>query len=315
MAERITDVATLRQDDSPHALMAMALESKADPAILSRLMDLQERWDATQARKAYVEAMSAFKRDVPSVLRKDAAVDFTTAKGRTHYKHASLGGIVNQVTVAMGKHGLSASWETKQAQGVVTVTCHVTHCQGHRESVTLSGPPDDSGNKNVIQQIGSSVTYLQRYTLLSALGLATADQDDADNRGPRKPVEMPTAKAPAAAPATDAGNTGAPPQDAPEGEHVTGTLETVTVKAGTGKGGKAWTRYGLTVAGQQYGTFDDKLGALAEELRNREVVLTWKAEGKYKTATDIALASGTPPPKDTDRPSAHTDGPQEKLPF
>ena len=70
------------------------------------------------------------------------------------------------------------SWSTGQTDGSVTVTCHITHEAGHRESVTLSGPPDDSGKKNKIQQVGSTVTYLQRYTLLSSLGLATADQDD-----------------------------------------------------------------------------------------------------------------------------------------
>jgi hypothetical protein len=46
----------------------------------------------------------------------------------------------------------------------------------------LSGEPDASGQKNKIQQVGSTVTYLQRYTLLALTGLATHDQDD-DGRG------------------------------------------------------------------------------------------------------------------------------------
>jgi hypothetical protein len=39
-----------------------------------------------------------------------------------------------------------------------------------------------SGSKNAIQAIGSAVTYLQRYTLLSATGLAAknGDNDGAD---------------------------------------------------------------------------------------------------------------------------------------
>ena len=50
--------------------------------------------------------------------------------------------------------------------------------QGHSESVTLSAPPDDSGKKNNIQQIASTVTYLERYTLLAATGTAVKEQDD-----------------------------------------------------------------------------------------------------------------------------------------
>jgi hypothetical protein len=44
------------------------------------------------------------------------------------------------------------------------------------------GCADATGNKNPVQQIGSTVTYLQRYTLLAATGLATSDSDD-DGRG------------------------------------------------------------------------------------------------------------------------------------
>jgi hypothetical protein len=46
----------------------------------------------------------------------------------------------------------------------------------------MTGPLDDSGNKNKIQQAGSTVTYLQRYTLLAVTGLSTQDQDD-DGQG------------------------------------------------------------------------------------------------------------------------------------
>jgi len=163
---------------STQHILALAVQKGADVGVLEKLMDLQERWEANEAKKLYVQAMTAFKQKCPAVLPKDGVVDFTSSKGRTHYTHATLGGIVTKVTALMGEHGLSVAWSTGQQNGGVTVTCHITHEAGHSESVTLSGPPDDSGNKNRIQQVGSTVTYLQRYTLLSALGLATADQDD-----------------------------------------------------------------------------------------------------------------------------------------
>jgi hypothetical protein len=53
----------------------------------------------------------------------------------------------------------------------------LAHCDGHAEETTLSGPPDASGSKNAIQAIGSTLSYLQRYSLVQMLGLAAADDD------------------------------------------------------------------------------------------------------------------------------------------
>jgi hypothetical protein len=167
------------ESKSPGQLIALALDRGADPGTLEKLMDLQERWEAGRNRQAYVTAMTGFKQEAPAVLVKGDKVDFQSAKGRTHYNYANLGSIVQEITAILGKYGLSASWETKQNErDEVIVTCHITHEAGHRESVTLRGPADDSGNKNRIQAVGSTVTYLQRYTLLAALGLATGEDDD-----------------------------------------------------------------------------------------------------------------------------------------
>ncbi len=168
---------------STNQLIALALEKQADPGTLEKLMDLQERWEAGQAQKAFVKAMSAFKQEAPSVLKKGDRVNFTTTKGTTSYNYANLGSIVQEITAMLGKNELSASWNTRQTdKGDVEVTCNITHVAGHRESVVLRGPVDQSGNKNPIQAIGSTVTYLQRYTLLAALGLATGESDD-DGQG------------------------------------------------------------------------------------------------------------------------------------
>lgn len=271
---RIRPESALAEQASPASMLASAIEHGIDTVTIGRMLDLQERYDAMQARKAYVEAMTQFKRDVPSVLKKDATVDFTSAKGRTHYKHATLGGVVNQITTAMSKHGLSAAWETRQEKGTVTVTCHITHAAGHRESVTLCGPYDDSGNKNMIQQIGSAVTYLQRYTLLSALGLATGDQDDAD-QPPKQAPAMPTRKAtaPEAPPATErkpdpVHQDQEPPR--PEGETVTGLVGAVTSKPTTTGG----TRYGVKVGEAWYNSFSDTVAQIARACKERGQAVT-----------------------------------------
>ena len=46
------------------------------------------------------------------------------------------------------------------------------------EENTLTGPVDATVGKNAIQAIGSTLTYLQRYSLVQALGLAASNDDD-----------------------------------------------------------------------------------------------------------------------------------------
>jgi ERF superfamily len=76
----------------------------------------------------------------------------------------------------------SHSWKMNQEGQWIKVTCILTHELGHSEETTLMGAPDNSGSKNAIQAVGSTVTYLERYTLLAACGLSTKGSDN-DGRG------------------------------------------------------------------------------------------------------------------------------------
>lgn len=155
-----------------------AIQHGADPATLEKMMELQERWEANEARKAYNAAMAAFKADPPHI-KKDRHVAFETTRGKTAYSHATLGNVVEVVSAALSKHGLAATWKTSTGdKGEVTVTCRITHSLGHHEETSLTSAPDASGGKNSIQAIGSAVSYLSRYTILSLCGLATYEQDD-----------------------------------------------------------------------------------------------------------------------------------------
>jgi hypothetical protein len=165
-------------------LLVMAVSQGAPIDQLERLMGLQERWEANEARKAYVTAMTAFKAAPPEIT-KNKLVSYSTTK----YTHATLDEVAGKVAAGLAAHGLSHSWKVQQEGEVITVSCTVTHALGHSESVSMSGAPDKSGQKNGVQQIASTVTYLQRYTLLAITGLAAKDQDS-DGRGNKPTLDM-----------------------------------------------------------------------------------------------------------------------------
>lgn len=167
---------------TPDQMLMTALEKGVAFDQLEKLLDLQQRWEANEARKAFVAAMARFK-SMNIRIEKNRHVNYTSAKGTTDYWHASLDHICDVVGPELASTGIAYSWETNQNEnGVITVACVLTHELGHSQRVMLSGAPDNSGGKNSIQSVGSTVSYLQRYTLLASLGLAAADMDD-DGKG------------------------------------------------------------------------------------------------------------------------------------
>ena len=167
---------------TPADLLRVALDSNADLDRLERLMRLQQEWEANEARKAYVAAIATFKKNPPTIL-KEKRVHFETSRGKTSYMHATLGDVTQPIIEGLAAVGISHRWDVEQPDGgMISVRCILTHEQGHSESVTMRAGRDDSGGKNAIQQVASTITYLERYTLLSITGLATHDMPDDDGR-------------------------------------------------------------------------------------------------------------------------------------
>ncbi|MCO8325944.1 ERF family protein [Burkholderia cenocepacia] len=165
---------------TPADLLRIAVESGADLDRLERLMSLQDRWEAKQAKQAYDIAFAAFKAEAV-VIAKGKDVSDGPLKGK---KYAELHDVVNAVTPALSKHGLSSSWKlTRDEKDWMEVTCYLRHVNGHEESVSMGGPPDVGGAKNAIQARASTKTYLERYTLKAITGLSEQD-DDKDGNPP-----------------------------------------------------------------------------------------------------------------------------------
>lgn len=167
---------------TPQDMIQQAIQSGSGVEVMERLLALQERHDAFQARKAFDDAMADLRSDMPTII-KDQSADF--GKGKTAYKFEDLSAVTEALSPIMAKVGLSFRWRTQSQQNGVAVTCVISHREGHSEETTLFAGLDTSGSKNAIQALGSAVTYLQRYTLKAAVGVAAAKDDDAQEAGNR----------------------------------------------------------------------------------------------------------------------------------
>lgn len=168
---------------SPAALLQIAVEQGADIDRLERLMDLQQRWEAAQARNAFNESLAEFKAEAVEIIKRKRVSYSNKSGGNTEYSHAELSDVIEAIAPVLSKNGFAWSWDVQQDKDWIKVTCHLRHRLGHIESVTMGGPPDDSGGKNRIQAIGSTMTYLERYTLKAVTGVAEKG-DDTDGRAP-----------------------------------------------------------------------------------------------------------------------------------
>ena len=159
-------------------IVQLVASKQINPEQLKELLEIQREHDADLAKKAYHHAMAEFRKRVPKI-EKDSVVDFTSSKGRTNYRHASLANTLNTINGLLGELGLNPSFITDDSDpSMIRITCVLTHKDGHSTENAMGGPPDTSGNKNLLQARSSTVTYLQRYTLFSILGLASSDDND-----------------------------------------------------------------------------------------------------------------------------------------
>lgn len=158
-------------------LMKMAVQAEGGLEKMGQLMELQERWEQNNARKAFNAAMSRFQSMLP-IIEKRGVVDYTTAKGRTFYQYAKLEDIAKAIQPALKETGLSYRFKQIQEGGIINVSCLVTHKDGHSDMTGMSSTPDVSGGKDQLKSIASAVSYLRRYTLTGILGIVVGGEDD-----------------------------------------------------------------------------------------------------------------------------------------
>lgn len=177
----MSEMVAANNDNSIMSIINNAVMSNASIEMIERLIAVKMKLDEHSARQAFFLDLSAAKSELPSFISKDKTVDFPTSNGkRVKYDHESLANITSKVNPILSKYGLSTIFDIAQ-KDTITVSCRLCHRNGHVETVTMSGSRDDSGNKNSLQQFGSTVSYLMRYTLKAALGIAAGDKEEDDD--------------------------------------------------------------------------------------------------------------------------------------
>jgi hypothetical protein len=181
---------------TPDPYLAVIERAARDPTVdivkFQQLMAMRERVEDRLAKQAFDNAIALAKGELGPIV-KNREVDFTSTKpgaSRTHYRYEDFAAVASAVDPVLARHGLSYRFRTDQQGPKLRVTCRVSHHDGYGEETSLEANNDTSGNKNDIQAVGSAATYLQRYTLKLALGLAAASDTDAHKEDDNPTIDV-----------------------------------------------------------------------------------------------------------------------------
>ena len=166
-----------------HPLIVALSRGEIDTVTMEKVMDLQERYEKREAEKAYNAAMVALKGELPTFIEQDKEVNFEDRSGKlVNYTHATAANVVSGIVPHLTEYGFSHSWIPRNDASMVYVKCRLTHADGHSEKCEIGAPPDLSGKKSLSQGVSSTITRLERYTILALLGIVTKDMREIDPR-------------------------------------------------------------------------------------------------------------------------------------
>jgi len=170
----------LAPDASSAQLVQIAIEKGVSVENLQVLAGLHERMAAIDARKAFFDALANFQRECPPI-KKSRTAKVTSSRSATQFSYtfADLEEIVRTIRPFAEKNGLSWNWDSEvSANGqMLKVTCTLRHIAGHSEQSSMTLPVESAAAMSPQQKYGAAMTFGQRRTLSSALGLVTTDSE------------------------------------------------------------------------------------------------------------------------------------------
>ena len=162
--------------NSAVSIIQHAMATGADPAYLRELLQVREQWEAGEARKAYSQAIADFQSRCPIIEKGDKA----------HNKaYAAMDRIWRTIRPLLDETGLSVVWTVNAlTEYGLHIEGEIRHRDGHSVGISYDLPmPEKVPGQNAAQVMGSATTYARRYSLCSALGIITGEDDDATAAG------------------------------------------------------------------------------------------------------------------------------------
>lgn len=144
--------------------------------VIERMLAVQERWEATQAEKAFNEAMERLQEALPPIIK--------NTKG-SKAMYAKLEDIDLICRPYLKQERFSISYDTDHVDGGCLTIGTLRHSQGHKITSKIWMPLDGFGNKamNALQGMNSSNSYGKNRVFCNLLNIVPVGEDDQGEAG------------------------------------------------------------------------------------------------------------------------------------
>lgn len=182
-----TEITTI-QEPSVGMMLGSALTAiqsgEVTPAhvdVLKGLMELHERHQAREDKRAFAAALAALQGETIRVVATKKVEP--KPDGTCRYKFAPYEEIMAQVQPILSRHGFSITFDTEVGDQRLTCICTLTHSSGearqNRFAVRYGKPPGSSDAQGDM----STKSYAKRGALCDALNIVIDHDDDARTVG------------------------------------------------------------------------------------------------------------------------------------
>lgn len=195
----------LQLSDEPRSMLAVVMEAvrdpSMDPARLREFLEIGKELEAREAKKQYVSAFMAAKKDLDCIkIRKDGKIVYEDKPGKRGgtIKFMRYDDIADVVRPVLAAHDLAATFGYEFIATPPRTVCVMTvsHRAGHAEQFRSVPLPlsDSGGGKNEVQGAGSVSSYGRRYVICPAFDIVAEGEDD-DGSGSGVPEKITDAQA------------------------------------------------------------------------------------------------------------------------
>lgn len=174
---------------APASLLETVMRAVADPGIdparLREFLEIGKDLEAIKAKKEYVAAFLAAKRDMDGIkITRRGKIIYAAKGGKPGgvVRFARYDDIADVVKPILAKHDLAATYNYEYTNNPPKVICvmTLTHRGGHSQEFRSVPLPmvDSSGGKNDIQGAGSVASYGRRYIVCPVFDVVAEGEDD-----------------------------------------------------------------------------------------------------------------------------------------
>ncbi len=155
------------------------MRAASDPAFdvqkFSALLDLQNKHQAAVREREFHDSLSKIQTAIPQIDQ-NGLIDYGAGKGKISF--AKLEDIDAVIKPIYTGEGFSVSFDSKPTvDGKMIEVTGLFSAHGHKETRSITIPPDNSGGKNGTQGIASSLAYAKRHLLKMFFNIVERGKD------------------------------------------------------------------------------------------------------------------------------------------